>query len=113
MVSIGYSYLGDYAINAALAPGSKTIMATLFLDMVLIGPRGMVTRSLPNWLGRAQTQAPLFYLNECVWRSGPAGREMSHVIMELGELKDEGFYSKMFRLVCSTFVKSVHACFMH
>lgn len=29
-------------------------MVLLFLDTVLIGPVGMVTRSLPNWLGWAE-----------------------------------------------------------
>lgn len=36
-------------------------MVMLFLDMVLIGPVGMVTRSLPNWLGWAECRTNSFW----------------------------------------------------
>lgn len=61
VVTTCYGFLGDYTINAALAQFSaiatKTIMVMLFLEMVLIGPVGMVTRSLLNWLGWAGLSA--------------------------------------------------------
>lgn len=57
VVPIGCGYLGDYTINVSLSQFSplrfrrKTSMVMLFLDTELIGPVGMVTRSLLNSLG--------------------------------------------------------------
>lgn len=75
VVTSGYKFLGDYTINAAFAQfsaiGTKTIIVMLFIEMVLIGPVGMVTRSLLNWLGWAECRTNSFsflcvIVNACV-----------------------------------------------
>lgn len=45
--------------------GSKTSMVMLFLDTVLIGPVGVITRLLPNWLGWAESANQLLLIFMC------------------------------------------------